>query len=127
MTAVSVTHGWCPKPNCDYSGILRQHDLHLLPVFVASVRSVLATHVRGDRLQLELSLIRPARAMMKRVLTKREGQVLALLLQGKADKEIAAELNLTVRTVRFHISNVFKKKGVARRAELLARELRRKA
>jgi DNA-binding NarL/FixJ family response regulator len=58
-------------------------------------------------------------------LTKREVQVLELLIQGKADKDIAAALNLTVRTVRFHVSHIFIKKGVNTRAELLACELGR--
>lgn len=55
-------------------------------------------------------------------LTKREGQVLALLLEGKSDKEVASVLKVSVRTVRFHIGNIFKKKGVATRAELLSQE-----
>jgi len=58
------------------------------------------------------------------LLTKRELQVLKLLIQGKADKDIAAALNLTVRTVRFHVSHIFIKKGVNTRGELLAHELR---
>lgn len=64
--------------------------------------------------------------MAKPVLTAREAQVLELLFEGKADKDIARILNRSVRTVRFHISNIFKKKGLKSRAELLANELGRK-
>jgi len=57
-------------------------------------------------------------------LTRRETQVLKLLLEGKADKEIAVFLNLSIRTVKFHVSNILAKRGVSTRAELLANELR---
>jgi LuxR family maltose regulon positive regulatory protein len=59
-------------------------------------------------------------------LTEREAQILELLLEGKADKEIAASFDISVRTVRFHVSNIFKKKNLRTRAELMARELRRR-
>ena len=71
------------------------------------------------------SLIRMAK-VTRAELTKREAQILELLLEGKADKEIAVGFDISVRTVRFHISNIFKKKGLRTRAELLVHELRRR-
>lgn len=50
--------------------------------------------------------------------TTREFAVFELLAHGQADKEIAAELRITVRTVRFHISNLFKKTGATSRVQL---------
>ncbi len=50
-------------------------------------------------------------------LTKRELEVLRLLAQGKLNKEIAVELAIKERTVKFHVSAVLKKLGAGNRTE----------
>jgi DNA-binding CsgD family transcriptional regulator len=50
-------------------------------------------------------------------LSEREKEVAALLLQGKGNKQIAAVLHITVRTVEFHLTNIYGKLGVASRTE----------
>lgn len=50
-------------------------------------------------------------------LTKREFDVLKLLAQGLFNKEIASTLNISERTVKNHVSNIFKKIGVADRTQ----------
>jgi DNA-binding NarL/FixJ family response regulator len=50
-------------------------------------------------------------------LTPREREVLALLVKGKQNKEIAAELTIAERTVKFHISSIFGKLGAGNRTE----------
>ncbi len=50
-------------------------------------------------------------------LTPRELQVLGLVATGKTNKAIAAELQLSERTVERHVSNIFDKLGVASRSE----------
>lgn len=50
-------------------------------------------------------------------LTKREVQVLKLLAEGLFNKEIADMLDISERTVKNHISNIFKKIGVADRTQ----------
>ena len=52
------------------------------------------------------------------VLTHRESEVLRLLLQGYSNKEIAATLQISVRTVKFHVSHVLRKLNVNRRRSL---------
>ena len=52
-------------------------------------------------------------------LSPREQQVAEALLENLANKEIAAKLGLTERTVKFHVSNVLAKHGVRRRADLI--------
>lgn len=50
-------------------------------------------------------------------LTKRELEVLVLIANGMFNKEIAIELNISERTVKNHISNIFKKIDVADRTQ----------
>ncbi len=50
-------------------------------------------------------------------LTERESQVLQLLGRGLANKQIAATLSISENTVKFHISSIYAKLGVASRTE----------
>jgi DNA-binding NarL/FixJ family response regulator len=53
-------------------------------------------------------------------LTRREEEVLEGVLGGKANKEIASELNLSERTVKFHVSSLLAKFRVRRRQDIVA-------
>lgn len=50
-------------------------------------------------------------------LTKRELEVLKLVASGAFNKEIGATLNISERTVKNHVSNIFKKIGVSDRTQ----------
>jgi DNA-binding NarL/FixJ family response regulator len=50
-------------------------------------------------------------------LTTRELEVLALAAEGLANKQIAQRLWVTPKTIKFHLSNVFRKLDVANRTE----------
>lgn len=50
-------------------------------------------------------------------MTKREAEVLILVANGMFNKEIATKLNISERTVKNHISNIFKKIDVADRTQ----------
>ena len=52
-------------------------------------------------------------------LTSRELEVLRLLMRGLQNKEIAAELVVTERTVKFHVSSLLAKFKVRGRLELM--------
>lgn len=54
-------------------------------------------------------------------LTGRQKEILNLVVRNRANKEIANELNITVRTVKFHISTLLGKFQVDNRAELARR------
>jgi DNA-binding NarL/FixJ family response regulator len=53
-------------------------------------------------------------------LTPRELEVLHLLAQGMQNKEIAAELTITERTVKFYVSSILGKLGAGNRTEAVA-------
>lgn len=50
-------------------------------------------------------------------LTKREIEVLILIANGMFNKDIATQMNISERTVKNHISNIFKKIDVADRTQ----------
>ena len=52
-------------------------------------------------------------------LSRREQEVLSALLENLANKEIGSRLNISERTVKFHVSNLLSKFGVRRRADLI--------
>jgi DNA-binding NarL/FixJ family response regulator len=53
-------------------------------------------------------------------LTAQERQVAGLVRRGLSNRDVAAQLFVSPRTVDFHLRNVFSKLGVASRAELTA-------
>jgi DNA-binding NarL/FixJ family response regulator len=58
-------------------------------------------------------------------LSPQEQKVLALLAEGQTNKEIAAVLGLSDKTVRNYLSNIFQKLQVSRRSQAAAIYARR--
>ena len=59
-------------------------------------------------------------------LTEREREVLALMIEGKNNPDIAEKLFVSRATVKFHISSILSKLGAATRTEAVAIALQRK-
>jgi len=59
-------------------------------------------------------------------LTRREQEVLALLVKGMSNPEIAARLVISRSTVKVHISSILSKLGVASRAEAISLAIQNK-
>ena len=57
-------------------------------------------------------------------LTAREVEVLRLLAEGKANKEIATQLNISETTVKTHVSNILMKIGLTSRTQAALYALR---
>lgn len=58
-------------------------------------------------------------------LTDREMEVLQLLAQGLANKQIALKLSISEHTVKFHVSSIYTKLGVSNRTEAVRMGVRR--
>lgn len=69
----------------------------------------------------------PAATLASRLpaLTRREAEVLALIVAGLGNPEIATRLFVGVTTVKTHINAIFAKLGVRTRAEAIARATRK--
>lgn len=52
-------------------------------------------------------------------LSEREKEVVALLMEGKSNKQIASALHISPSTVEFHLRNIYNKAGVSSRVELI--------
>ncbi len=59
-------------------------------------------------------------------LTERERQVLALLVKGQSNVDIANRLHISMATVKYHLSNIFSKLGVKNRVEAVTIALENK-
>ena len=57
--------------------------------------------------------------MKRPILTERQQEVLAFLVQGNTMKEVAAILKITPRTVAFHKYRTMSKLGISSNAELI--------
>jgi len=77
--------------------------------------------MKGTREQLRTLGVRPparAAAAGAGALSGRELEIARLVAARKSNKEIAAALDISPRTVTTHLSNIFGKVGVASRGEL---------
>jgi len=57
--------------------------------------------------------------------TESESRIARFVADGKSNKEIARELNLSVRTIEGHISNILSKKGWSNRVEIARHIIKR--
>ena len=91
-------------------------DLHGRPASaLAAIDDFFANlSTENGRAPLEESRPRPVK------LSARQTEVLALLVKGKTNREIATELVLSLRTVERHIEELYAKLDVRNRAEAIA-------
>jgi ATP/maltotriose-dependent transcriptional regulator MalT len=109
-------------------GVVLQSGRTIIPLLEAAV----AANVHADFSKRCLDAFgiagRPRRITVPgtgQTLTPREAEVLALIVKGKSNPEIAAELVITERTVKSHVTNILSKLKVSSRtaAAVMARDL----
>jgi DNA-binding CsgD family transcriptional regulator len=112
-------------------GMLRALVDDLAPVLAGASRRVQQAARDAERPGPAVAAPRAARpvaapepAALPSTLTRRELEVLGLLAQGLSNKEMAALLWLSDRTIERHITGLYRKIGVARRSEATAFALR---
>jgi DNA-binding CsgD family transcriptional regulator/MFS family permease len=104
LTVVCVTLVILPPLNRQLTMLLKNHAY--LSAYTDMSEKQQSAVIRG------IKLIDP--------LTERENEVLALILAGKSNKEIAAAMTIGESTVKFHVSNILSKYDVGSRAELIS-------
>ena len=67
----------------------------------------------------------PTHGVTPEALTPREIQVLELLAEGLPNKAIAARLEISDQTVKFHVASIAGKLGAANRTDVVRRAVRR--
>lgn len=117
------------------------NDLEGLTLFQNGVKGYVNTFATAERIKQALETIRSGsvwlgqsvmQAMISAIpvkgqssqswkdkLTEREQQTTALVLESKTNKEIALALDITERTVKSHLHNVFEKLAVTDRLALV--------
>lgn len=93
-----------------------------------SYREVLSVIAKAFERDGELRRKRALRAMVAErlaALTEREREVMVRVIEGKPNKLIAAELDISVKTVEAHRAKVMEKMGAASVAELVQLMLQR--
>lgn len=53
------------------------------------------------------------------VVSNRQKEIIRLIRRGLSNKEIASILFVTIKTIKFHNTNIFKAHGVSNRIELI--------
>ncbi|HWP44022.1 MAG TPA: response regulator transcription factor [Blastocatellia bacterium] len=88
------------------------------------VEAIRAVHAGQRRIPPAVAA-RLAERMPRSELTPRELEVLKLIVKGKSNKEIAAELFVTEGTVKIHVNNLLSKLGVSDRTQAVTAALQR--
>lgn len=87
------------------------------------VRLVNDHHEDRRLLLMEESFRLPAAPLENLGLTRREAEILLSIARGRPDKEIAATLHVSPRTVNKHLEHIYRKLEVGSRTEAVARIL----
>jgi DNA-binding NarL/FixJ family response regulator len=77
----------------------------------------LLKEIAGGNVVQKFRNTRPAVSQEDCPLTEREKEILGLAAEGYTNQRIARELWVTEQTVKFHLSNTYRKLGVANRTE----------
>ena len=89
--------------------------LHARDIFTDLRAMPMLRTCEADLAMSGLTSVGPADALL---LTEREEDVAGLVVRGHTNKEVAAELFLTEKTVEYHLSKIYSKLAIGNRQEL---------
>ncbi len=99
--------------------IKRAAESELINAIHAAARGELYVHPAMTRALLETPTVASSKEQPPELLTPREIEVLRLLAQGYTNRQIAEELQVSIRTVETHRANITGKLDLTSRVELL--------
>jgi LuxR family maltose regulon positive regulatory protein len=109
-------------------GTMRDQENGLPPASVAFTRKVLAAWGKAEsrqqtaeRSRAEFPAFSSQLSALPEPLTRREQEILRLLVAGASNQEIATQLVISLATVKKHVSNLLGKLGVQSRTQAIAR------
>jgi two-component system, NarL family, nitrate/nitrite response regulator NarP len=76
--------------------------------------------VAGGRMVFPFLDVRALRRDPREELTEREKTLLSALARGRTNGELAAELHISINTVKFHLRNLYEKLGFKNRSQAIA-------
>lgn len=92
---------------------------------VAAGESILDPGLRSGMVDWVMRSITPAETPDLSPLTPQEQRIVALVADGMTNKEIAAAMELSPKTVKNYLHNVFEKLGIQRRSQAAALHARK--
>jgi ATP/maltotriose-dependent transcriptional regulator MalT len=105
--------GWTVRADVPTEAALSPEDLDGVAAVVLDVQDAHATSIRGDETP---DLVEP--------LTVREQEVLEQMAAGLSNRQIAHALGISEHTVKFHVSAILGKLGVATRSAAIRHGMR---
>src|SRR5262245_53906860 len=105
--------GWTVRADVPTEAALSPEDLDGVAAVVLDVQDAHATSIGGDETP---ALVEP--------LTVREQEVLEQMAAGLANRQIAHALGISEHTVKFHVSAILGKLGVATRSAAIRHGMR---
>ena len=105
--------GWTVRADVPTEAALSPEDLDGVAAVVLDAHDAHATTMRGDEAQ---DLVEP--------LTTREQEVLEHMAAGLSNRQIAHALGISEHTVKFHVSAILGKLGVATRSAAIRHGMR---
>lgn len=99
----------------------RHDDLHRAVTAVSRGEAIFSPAIASRMMQYFSQSQPRAASPLFPELTEREREVLAFVAQGRSNEMIAAQLSLSLKTVRNHVSNILSKLQVRDRAQAIVK------
>ena len=122
---IRVLHQVAVVEHDEFGGIIRTLGVHTDITHLKKEGKPVLSYIGMDGEPSYLDIdVKKSLIESKEALSKREKQVLSLLIEGKLSKEIAEELNISKQTVDTHRKNMLHKNKLTNTGELVGKAIR---